>query len=54
MKQPTIAKVIIIGGGVIGTSAAYHLAKSGIKECSFIRKKKYFFWDFLACSGNFK
>ncbi|MGP4806358.1 GcvT family protein [Agrobacterium cavarae] len=28
-KQPTHARVIIIGGGIIGTSILYHLAKAG-------------------------
>jgi hypothetical protein len=29
---PTSARVIIIGGGVAGTSVAYHLAKMGWKD----------------------
>lgn len=29
---PTEAKVVIGGGGVIGCSVAYHLAKAGLKD----------------------
>ena len=28
-ELPTSARVVIIGGGVVGTSALYHLAKAG-------------------------
>ena len=29
---PTSANVVIVGGGIIGTSVAYHLASMGIKD----------------------
>ena len=29
---PQRARVVIIGGGVIGTSVAYHLAKAGCRD----------------------
>ena len=29
---PHEAKVIIVGGGIIGCSVAYHLAKAGLKD----------------------
>ena len=29
---PTEAEVIIIGGGIVGCSVAYHLAKKGIQD----------------------
>ncbi len=32
-KTPAAADVVIIGGGIIGVSAAYFLAKDGIKVC---------------------
>ena len=32
---PTSARIVIIGGGVIGTSIAYHLALGGEKEAVF-------------------
>lgn len=30
---PSRAKVVIMGGGVIGNSVAYHLAKGGMHAC---------------------
>jgi len=32
------ADIVIIGGGVIGTSTAYHLAKSGVKNIVLLEK----------------
>ena len=29
---PHEAKVIIVGGGIVGCSVAYHLAKAGLKD----------------------
>lgn len=34
MSLPEKARVVIIGGGVIGCSVAYHLAKKGGKTLS--------------------
>ena len=39
-KYPKEAKVVIIGGGVIGCAAAYHLAKADVKMLCFWREKK--------------
>lgn len=36
---PTSAKTIVIGGGIIGCSTAYHLAKLGV-ECVLLERKK--------------
>ncbi len=36
---PTSAKVVIIGGGIVGCSTAYHLAKMGV-ECVLLERKK--------------
>ena len=37
---PSSARVVIIGGGIIGCSVAYHLAKLGIKEVVLIERAK--------------
>jgi sarcosine dehydrogenase len=37
---PTQARVVIIGGGIIGTSTAYHLAKLGWKDVVLIERNK--------------
>ena len=31
-ERPTTAQVVIVGGGVIGLSAAYHLARAGVRD----------------------
>ncbi|MFG1344261.1 FAD-dependent oxidoreductase [Xanthobacter autotrophicus DSM 431] len=37
---PTQAQVVIVGGGIIGTSTAYHLAKLGWKDTVLIERHK--------------
>ena len=37
---PTSAAVVVIGGGVIGTSIAYHLAKSGERDVVLLEKAR--------------
>jgi sarcosine dehydrogenase len=37
---PTQARVVIIGGGIIGTSTAYHLAKLGWKDVVLVERNK--------------
>lgn len=37
---PDDANVIVIGGGIIGTSVAYHLSKLGIKDVLLLEKDK--------------
>ncbi|MDQ7070299.1 MAG: FAD-dependent oxidoreductase [Rhodobacterales bacterium] len=37
---PNSARVVIIGGGVIGASALYHLAKSGWSDCVLLEKNE--------------
>ncbi len=37
---PSSAKIIIIGGGIIGCSTAYHLGKLGIADCLLLERRK--------------
>lgn len=39
---PKTADIVIIGGGVMGTSAAYHLAKAGMKNIVLLEKEAFF------------
>jgi glycine/D-amino acid oxidase-like deaminating enzyme len=40
MSLPQKARVVIIGGGVIGCSVAYHLAKKGWKDIVLLERKQ--------------
>ena len=40
MSFPTQAEIIVIGGGVVGCSTAYHLAKFGAKDVLLLERKK--------------
>ncbi|RUV38125.1 FAD-binding oxidoreductase, partial [Mesorhizobium sp. M7A.F.Ca.MR.228.00.0.0] len=37
---PSTARVVIIGGGAVGTSALYHLAKAGWTDCVLLEKNE--------------
>ena len=39
-KIPKTARVVIIGGGIIGCSVAYHLAKQGWKDIVLLERKR--------------
>ncbi|MCE9646239.1 MAG: FAD-binding oxidoreductase [Chloroflexi bacterium] len=41
MNLPTRAEIIIIGGGVMGASAAYHLARHGVKNIVLLEKEHF-------------
>ena len=36
---PTSSKVVVIGGGIVGCSTAYHLARMGVEVVLLERKK---------------
>ncbi|HEY3475722.1 MAG TPA: FAD-dependent oxidoreductase, partial [Anaerolineales bacterium] len=42
MDTPTTADIVIIGGGVMGASAAYHLATCGAKNIVLLEKEEFF------------
>ncbi len=44
------AKVVVVGGGVVGASMLYHLAKKRMQGCGFSREKRINIWFYLACS----
>ena len=48
---PEKARIAIIGGGIIGTSVAYHLAKRGIKDVVLIERQQLNKWHHLARGG---
>ena len=49
---PTTAQVVIIGGGVVGTSTLYHLAKQGWKNCVLLEKNELTAGSTWHAAGN--
>ena len=49
---PTQARVVIIGGGVVGTSTLYHLAKAGWKDCVLVEKNELTAGSTWHAAGN--
>ncbi len=41
-ELPRTADVVVIGGGVMGTSTAYHLARKGVQNVVLIEKEPFF------------
>jgi 4-methylaminobutanoate oxidase (formaldehyde-forming) len=39
-KIPKKANVVVVGGGIIGTSVAYHLAKFGVEDVVLLERDK--------------
>ena len=42
MSLPKTVEVVVIGGGVMGASIAYHLAARGVKDILLLEKDEYF------------
>ena len=42
MELPRTADIVIVGGGVMGTSAAYHLADRGLGEIVLLEREHFF------------
>ena len=42
MTLPKTADIVIIGGGVMGASTAYHLAERGQKNIVLLEKEDFF------------
>ena len=49
---PTSAKVVIIGGGVVGASSLYHLAKKGWTDCVLLEKNELTAGSTWHAAGN--
>lgn len=49
---PTSARVVIIGGGVVGTSTLYHLAKAGWTDCVLLEKNELTAGSTWHAAGN--
>ncbi|MEP3639258.1 MAG: FAD-dependent oxidoreductase [Paracoccaceae bacterium] len=52
MALPTTAHVVIIGGGVVGTSTLYHLAKAGWNDCVLLEKNELTAGSTWHAAGN--
>ena len=51
-KLPAHARVVIIGGGVVGVSALYHLAKLGWTDCVLLEKNELTAGSTWHAAGN--
>ena len=49
---PTKARVVIIGGGVVGTSSLYHLVKKGWTDCVLLEKNELTAGSTWHAAGN--
>ena len=49
---PTTARVVIIGGGVVGTSTLFHLARAGLKDCVLLEKNELTAGSTWHAAGN--
>ena len=44
------AKVVVVGGGAVGVSTLYHLAKKGWSDVVLVERKELTSRFYLACS----
>ena len=51
-ELPSQARVVIIGGGVVGASALYHLAKAGWRDCVLLEKNELTAGSTWHAAGN--
>ncbi|MEL6532065.1 MAG: FAD-dependent oxidoreductase [Pseudomonadota bacterium] len=51
-ELPSTARVVIIGGGVVGTSALYHLAMEGWTDCVLLEKNELTAGSTWHAAGN--
>ncbi|MFT2215640.1 GcvT family protein [Rhizobium giardinii] len=51
-ELPTRARVVIIGGGVVGVSGLYHLAKAGWTDCVLLEKNELTSGSTWHAAGN--
>ncbi len=51
-ELPKTARVVIIGGGVVGTSTLYHLAKAGWTDCVLLEKNELTAGSTWHAAGN--
>lgn len=51
-ELPSTARVVIIGGGAVGTSALYHLAKAGWTDCVLLEKNELTSGSTWHAAGN--
>ena len=49
---PSHARVVIIGGGAVGVSALYHLAKEGWTDCVLLEKNELTAGSTWHAAGN--
>ncbi|MBE9508984.1 MAG: FAD-binding oxidoreductase [Chloroflexi bacterium] len=55
MDLPTTAKVVIIGGGVMGASTAYHLALKGCQNVLLLERESFFGMEATGkCAGGIR
>ena len=49
---PSTARVVIIGGGAVGASCLYHLAKAGWRDCVLLEKNELTAGSTWHAAGN--